>query len=404
VRAELLDSGGVRNRLHKCRNQTAPSDLHSLEARCGLVLELNSNPRAHIYTSYAEEKVIVTVKSSQELPTICVFSGNSRTWNWYALDCKDQVRWIFYNEDPMSFAERKIHRPKLSRIFGAFRCVRGSLRENAVAIAAHSQISTMWCAIALRLLRVPTPLLSFSFHFSELPTGIRRAILKWALVRVERFTVHSEPERARYSAHFGIPITRFDLIRWGVRASNVEFDTPSPVTGKYICALGKDGRDYATLLSALRQLPETRLVVVAQPYNLVGVDIPDNVEVFYDIPLDVATGILKGSQFMVLPLKNDDTSCGHITIVSAMFCRKAIVATRSSGIADYFPKDYDSPKVPACDVDGWVQALRGMIDNPDRIEKCASMGEKFAYSYCSHDEACKNTLAIFRKTGIPIAL
>lgn len=346
----------------------------------------------------------MTLHSSQEVPTICVFSGNSSEWNWYARDCQDHVRWIFYNEDPKSFVEKRIQRPKLSRIFGAFRCVRGSIRERAVAIAAHSQFSTMWCAIALRLLRVRTPLLSFSFHFPELPTGIRRALLRWAFVRVERFTVHSEPERARYSAHFGIPMTRFDLIRWGVQASSLEFDTPSPVTGKYICALGKDGRDYVTLLSAMKQLPEIKLVVVARPYNLVGVDIPDNVEVFYDIPLGVAIGILKGSQFMVLPLKNDDSSCGHITIVSAMFCRKAIVATSSSGIADYFPNDYDSPKVLARDVDGWVKALRAMINNPDRIRKCVSVGEEFAHLYCSHDEACKNTLAIFRKTGIPIAL
>lgn len=346
----------------------------------------------------------MTKDSSQEVPTICVFSGNSAGWNWYARDCQDHVRWIFYNEDPKSFLEKRIQRPKLSRILGAFRCVRGSIRERAVAIAAHSQFSTMWCAIVLRLLCVRTPLLSFSFHFSELPTGIRRAILSWAFVRVERFTVHSERERARYSAHFGIPIARFELIRWGVQASSVEFDTPSPVTGKYICALGKDGRDYFTLLCAMKHLPEIKLAVVARPYNLVGVDIPDNVEVFYDIPIDVAIGILKGSQFMALPLKNDDTSCGHITIVSAMFCKKAVVATNSSGITDYFPEDYDSPKVPAHDVDGWVEALREMIGNPDRIRKCASKGEEFAHSYCSHDEACKNTLALFRKSGISIAL
>lgn len=344
----------------------------------------------------------MTVDSSPDLPTICVFSGNSRAWNWYALDSRDQVRWIFFNEDPKSFIEKRIQRPKLSRIFGAFRCVRGSIREHAVAIAAHSQVGTMWCAIALRLLRVSTPLLSFSFHFSELPTGIRRSILRWALVRVERFTVHSEPERARYSAHFGIPITRFDLVRWGVQASSVEFDTPSPVAGDYICALGKDGRDYVTLLSAMKQLPEIKLVIVARPYNLVGVDIPDNVKVFYDIPIDVAIGILRGSQLMALPLKNGDTSCGHITIVSAMFCRKAIVATKSSGIADYFPSGYDSPMVPARDVDGWVKALRTMINNPDRGKKCASMGEEFAHLYCSHDEVCKHTLEVFRKAGIPI--
>lgn len=144
----------------------------------------DSNLGAHTYAGNAEGKVIVSIHSSQELPIICicVFSGNSLAWYWYASDCQHQVRWIFYSEDPKSFMEKRIDCPELSRIFGAFRCVRGSIRERAVAIAAHSQVSTMWCAIALRLLRVPTPLLSFSFHFSGLPTGIRRALLSWALV------------------------------------------------------------------------------------------------------------------------------------------------------------------------------------------------------------------------------
>jgi glycosyltransferase involved in cell wall biosynthesis len=261
----------------------------------------------------------------------------------------------------------------------------------------------MWTAFALRLLGVRVPLLSISFHFPRLPKGMRLHLLKWAFSRVERFQVHSEVEKERYARHFGIPVDRFDLVRWGVEPSTVHIDdAPPPIDCPYICALGKDGRDYGTLIEAMKRLPELTLVLVAQPYNLTGVDIPNNVKIYCDIPRDEALNILKHSQFMALPLEDDDTSCGHITLVSAMFFRKSIIATNSSGIADYFPLGYDAPRVAAGDVDGWVKAIRTMADDRARQQRCAAAGEKFVYQYCSHDAAYRGTMELFRKAGILI--
>lgn len=342
------------------------------------------------------------MNSLNSLPTIVVFSGNSSTWRWFAPETEGCVRWIFYSEEPQTWLERKITRPKLGRIFGAFRCVRRARRESADAIAAHSQFNTFWCALAMWLLGVHIPLLSFSFHFPREPHGLRKRLLRWALRRVERFTVHSEPERERYARHFGLPRERFELIRWGVRPTTVDDAAPSPVSGKYICALGKDGRDYLTLIRAMKHLPDVTLVVVAQPYNLRGVEIPENVKVFCNISLNLANGILRGCEFMVLPLESNDTSCGHITIVSAMFCGKAIIATRSSGIADYFPDGYEAPRVPAQDVNGWVEGIRSMRSDPGRIDRCGAAGREFAHRSCSHDVTCHNTIDVFRHAGLCI--
>jgi hypothetical protein len=254
-------------------------------------------------------------------------------------------------------------------------------------------------------LRVRKPLISFSFHFAKLPTGIRLRLSRWAFSHVERFGVHSTPERVRYAQHFGIPAERFDLTLWGVRPSSVETDeAPPPLDSAYICALGKDGRDYRTLTEAMKQLPEMTLVLVAQPYNLVGCEIPENVKVYCDIQRAQALNILKHSQFMALPLESNETSCGHITIVSAMFCHKAIVATESTGIADYFPPDYAAPRVAAGDIGGWVRALREMARDPQRLERCATMAEQFGHLYCSHDAAYRSTMDVFRRAGITIDL
>ncbi len=337
------------------------------------------------------------------VPTICVFSGNEAGWRWYEEDSRGQVRWIFHDEEPKNFIERRIRRPRLSRIFGALRCIQSAEGESAVAIAAHSQFCTMWTAILLRLLGNKRPLLSFSFHFSKLPTGARLLIAKWAFSRVTRFCVHSGPERLRYARHFGLPVDRFEMIHWGVHPSSVEVaDAPAPYQGPYICALGKDGRDYATLIEAMTSLPDMALIVVVQPYNLAGIEIPANVMVKFNIPREEALNVLKHSQFMALPLESNETSCGHITLVSAMFCGKAIVATRSTGIADYFPPDYGAPTVAAGDVNGWVEALRTMDGDTKRLERCADAGQKFSRLHCSHNAAFLRTMEFIRRAGVEI--
>jgi glycosyltransferase involved in cell wall biosynthesis len=255
----------------------------------------------------------------------------------------------------------------------------------------------------MKLFGPKVPLLSFAFHFSKLPTGLRLKLTKWAFSHVDRFQVNSEVERERYARHFGIPVERFDFVRWGVEVSSVSIeDAPRPMEPSYISALGKDGRDYATLVAAMKQVPELTLVLVAQPYNLNGVDIPKNVKVYCNILRDQALNILRHSQFMVLPLESGEASCGHITLVSAMFHHKAILATQSSGIADYFPAGYDAPALPPRDVNAWVEALRALASDPERLERCAAACEEFGLLYCTHDAAYRGTMQVFSRAGIAL--
>ena len=216
--------------------------------------------------------------------------------------------------------------------------------------------------------------------------------------------MHSEPERVRYARHFGLPQSRFELIRWGVKPSSVEIGEESPlIGGRYICALGKDGRDYQTLVEAMRALPDLRLVLVAQPHNIENVRPPENVQIFCDVPPGEAMNILKHSQFMALPLQSGSTSCGHITIVSAMFSRKAVVATRSEGIRDYFPESYPAPRVEAGDVVGWRQALVSMTNDGCARHRSEDLGFEFALQYCSHEAVLQGSLGVFRAAGVDLA-
>ena len=274
---------------------------------------------------------------------------------------------------------------------------------HSAALAAHSPYSALWLAVAHRLSRSPVPLFAFSFHFAKLPTGVARYFAKWAFRSVHIFVVHSEPERGRYAAHFGLPLERFQLQRWGVHPSSVQIGNGAPpLAGSYICAIGKDGRDYRTLLHAIARLPHLLLAVVAHPRNLAGVTIPPNVKIFCNVSAELAMTILRHSLFLALPLETGQTSCGHITLVSAMFCRKAILATDSTGIVDYFPPDYPCPRIPPGDVSAWTKELSSLADDPDRRHASGVKGEDFAHRYCSHEVALEHTLALFAQAGFRI--
>lgn len=335
--------------------------------------------------------------------TISVYSPNSSNWRWYEPETASQVRWLFHTEEPKTLSERVSKRPIVARIGSSLRCVEEAKRQRSDLIISHSASTTFWTSLAMGMQASDIPLISYSCHFAFLPTGLRFWRMKQAFLRVQRFVVHSQLEKQKYSAHFGIPIDKFDVVRWGVQTPKPILDSPH-ITGSYICALGKDGRDYGPLVRAMEKLPDLKLVIVARPHNLVGIDVPDNVEVLYNIPLELAMNILHYSQFMALPLKAADVPCGHITLVWAMLGRKALVVTESAGVADYIPDGYEAPQVGAGDVDGWVNALRLMADDPSRRDRCEELGYHFARNNCSHEAALKGCCDVLRKEGVSIDL
>ena len=41
-----------------------------------------------------------------------------------------------------------------------------------------------------------------------------------------------------------------------------------------------------------------------------------------------------------------------------------------------------------------------MVRDPQRLERCATVAERFGRLYCSHDAAYRSTMDVFRKAGI----
>ena len=250
-----------------------------------------------------------------------------------------KLSWCFYSAEPVNWIERLITRPRLSRYRA---CMAAAFRSRSSdVIVTHLPRASWWTAYFARLFGSKAKHLAFSFNFTELPTGRSRRWMSAAFQQIDRFVVYSNAEKRLYADYFGINPSRIDMLPWAMETPAVEPDHPI-VSGDYICAVGGEGRDYETLIAASRELPDIPLVIVARPRNVEGLALPEHVSPYTNLPTAQFWNVVKHSRFVVIPLLDDKTNCGHISIVGSMQLGKPLVTTRSAGTEDYIHPDRDA--------------------------------------------------------------
>jgi glycosyltransferase involved in cell wall biosynthesis len=245
--------------------------------------------------------------------------------------------------------------------------------------------------------------LVFSFNFTNLPTGVRRVLFRRYLKRADRFVVASSMERKLYSEYFDIDIEKIDLLPWSIRPPVDELSKPARFgSGRYICAIGSQARDYQTLIESMRRLPSIPLVLVATADSLPRRAVPENVHVMTHVPLADAMNVLAHSQFMVLPLRGASVPCGHVTIVSALHMGKAIVATDSSGLKDYLVDGKNALLVPPEDAIALSEGIEHLYNDPTLCKELGEEGKAFASAHCMEDNAVAYFRQFLSRNGIQV--
>jgi glycosyltransferase involved in cell wall biosynthesis len=159
----------------------------------------------------------------------------------------------------------------------------------------------------------------------------------------------------------GVDPERVHVAQLGV---DERFWTPTPVPADgYVLTVGRDlARDYDTFARAMAEL-KVRAVLVAKRENLVGVDLPANVEVRLDVaPTEVRT-LYAGAACVVVPIHHEGhrfgtENSGTIALLEAMATGRPIVATDRTTLRDYITPGETALTVPAED----PAALRGAVE------------------------------------------
>ena len=331
---------------------------------------------------------------------VCTMLDLSPSWNWFA-PLFDRIRWEFYGGDPRNWLERMITRPALVSWRACWESIRAAQRQQAALVISHDARVTWRVAVATRMQGVRIPHVAWGFNFTTLPRGPQRHLMASAFAQVDRFIAYSTLERSLYAEYFGIDQSRIDVVLWGVGHPMVDPPDVPVEPGDYICALGGNARDYRTLFAAMERVPEIPLVAVLRPENVAGLKVPRNVRLHFNVGLGKANNILAFSRFMVLPLAGSDVPCGHVTLVAAMYLKKAMVITNSLGVADYVEDGGNSLLVPVADVDALALRIRGLWNDPGRAQQLGTAGYEFAISKCSEEQIIHHLRQVLLAYGLP---
>ena len=310
-------------------------------------------------------------------------SDLSPRWNWLKDEFKhDNSDWLHYSSQALKLPEFLPKKESIARAIAAFRAVNKAKGKNAVLVS-HGPRPTYYGASFAKTFCPHINHLAYSFNFTHLPTGAQHKLMAKAYQQPTKFVSYSTVERALYAEYFDIPIERIDMLHWAVHAPTID-STEKPIeSDRYICAIGSQGRDYQTLFSAMKKLPTIKLVVVTNADSIKDLSIPNNVKIYTNIPNAQANNILANSQFMALPLRDSQVPCGHVTIVSAMFFKKAILVTNSIGVHDYIKNEQTGIFFEPKNVDDLALKIEHLWQDSIKTMLLGEAGFDFANTYCT---------------------
>jgi glycosyltransferase involved in cell wall biosynthesis len=333
---------------------------------------------------------------------VCCTPWFGDDWQWFSdrLEGGEQIQWYFFQDKPRNYLEKKIHEPNLAMIRASWQAVRAAKRIEADLLITHDPRVSFWCALFANLLGLKAEHIAHSFNFPDLPRGLKYRLMKWAFAtNIRQFIVYSKLEKQLYSNYFQIPGDRFEVVLWSVGTPKTEPAAPLE-PGDYLCAMGGNARDYATLMAAMKQLPEIPIVVVVRPHNLKRLEVPPNVRVRVNLPTPQTMNLLKHSRFMVLPLRGSEVPCGHVTLVAAMHLSKAFIIMNSVGVSDYVIDGYNALTCEPFNPTALAATIRALWEQPAFCQQLGENGKQFAERYCSEESARLHLQNLLAEKGL----
>lgn len=216
--------------------------------------------------------------------------------------------------------------------------------------------------------------------FKRNTKGLKSWIIKKAVFSADAIISPSLAQR-EFLKSIGLPAEKNFYLPYGMDFNFFNKqdagENATQKTERYIFSSGRDvGRDYKTLIEAVRGLP-VKILIAALPRNLNGIgEWPPNVSVSQFNQAQMAT-LMKGSEFVVIPtvaeekLVGSDCS-GQYALLRSMSCGKAVITSARSTLAEYFTSGQNGLTVAPGDAAELGKAIMFLWDNPAEAK---AMGE-----------------------------
>lgn len=226
--------------------------------------------------------------------------------------------------------------------------------------------------------------------------GPLRAFFNRVFAGIDLAVVHSVHEASQFADLHDLPEDAFAFAHWG-------YDIPREIggmfddyPGPYVCMIGRNNRDHATFIEALRSLSCRGVLVVPGYEDMAGYDIPDNVDIFTDLSNADCLGCQRNS-FANLILVNDNSrGAGHITAVSAMHLGVLQIVSDALPLREYLVDDVNAIVVPVGDATALRTALQRALDTPETGAQLIQAGRQMAACWLSASASANRISGIVR--------
>ncbi len=289
--------------------------------------------------------------------------------------------------------DRKRRATPLAGWLGYWRQARSGLRADCKGLVTVFPQLAMMAAIqkACSVTRRRTRLLAWCFNVGEKPSWPNSLIARIFLHHVDQFVVHSRGEIDTLHRWFGIPRDKIAFVP--LQRAPIALTADEESSDPFVVAMGSANRDYATLIEAMRGLP-LRLVLIASPRSLAGLDIPDNVELVNGLTAQECRVLAQRARVNIVPLADVATASGQVTIVEALRMGRPLVATRGVGSVDYIDDGVNAMLVDAGDVAGLRRTIMQLWDDPALREMLSRNALAYAAANLSDEMAARSLVAI----------
>lgn len=241
--------------------------------------------------------------------------------------------------DNWKFSARKILNSLLPKYAKAFEAIARDADFDAVVLTPSNGIR--YAFLNRMMFRKPKPkIVLFEFWLHEDKGSIQALkdfFRRIALKQVDLIITPSREEIERYSSEYKIAKSKIAFIPFHTNEETLKFPARY---GDYVFSGGRSGRDFNTLINAIKGTNIKLKLVVGKDEKLKE-DIADNIEVFTEIDFREYLALLKEARIVCVPLKHQNRSSGQVALLEAMGAAKPVVVTKTIGTQDYVTHGFD---------------------------------------------------------------
>ncbi len=216
--------------------------------------------------------------------------------------------------------------------------------------------------------------------------------------QIDRFLVYSTKQQEIIYQNWGltkerVPFTPFmvDQLFFSTTEAEQQADIPgiTDIEKPYICSVGLEFRDYPTFMEAVEGLDIHIFIAAGSPWSkredqTATAEIPKNVTVKRFTQKELRK-LYQKSQFVVMPLLENDFQAGITAILEAMALEKTIICSKTKGQIDVIQDRKNGLYVKPEDPAELRQAIVELLDNPELAHKMGLEARKLIDDYMSLD-------------------